>query len=86
MASGPSQHISHLPGGFLPLHLAVVAQKQLLHLGEQRVRLMSLVVVILAENELYTLGRRSRYERIKKSVSFILAGTVLEAKKYVYSI
>ena len=48
------------PGRLLPLELAVLALQQLLHLGEDRVWLVAgVAVVVLAQDELHPLGRRS---------------------------
>ena len=46
------------PCGLFPLHLSVLVQEELLHLREERVRLVSAVVFILAEDELDALGWR----------------------------
>ena len=46
-------------GGLLPLHLSVLVEAELLHLGEERVRLVARVaVLVLAQDELHALRRR----------------------------
>ena len=55
-------------GGLLPLHLAVLVQAELLHLGEERVRLMAgVAVLVLPQDELHALRRRGHCAEEGKS-------------------
>ncbi len=50
--------ISGLPGSLLPLDLSVLVHDELLHLGEDGVRLVARVLLVLAQDELHALSRR----------------------------
>ena len=51
------------PGCLLPLHVAILTNIELLHLGEDRMTLMLDVLALLAQDELDPLRRGSHWGR-----------------------